>query len=102
MPSTAAGRGFGSFDPVTGSFVAGLTTTGLTGTVAHIHTGATGSNGPVAVGFSQASPGVWAAPATAKLTAVQANAFATDNMYFNAHSAAFPGGEMRGQATGRD
>ena len=100
--STATARARADFDPITGSFVANVAITGATATAVHIHTGAIGSNGPVTVGFTQTSPGVWKTPSTAKLTAAQAAAFAADGMYFNAHSATFPGGEIRAQANGRD
>ena len=100
--STASGRGRADFDPRTGAFTIALSTTGVTGVAAHIHTGAAGSNGPVTVGFVQNAPGVWAAMANAVLTPAQAATFAAGGMYFNVHSAAFPGGEIRAQATGRD
>jgi hypothetical protein len=40
---------------------------------------------------------VWNVPANATLTADQFKAFKQGNLYFNAHSTAFPGGEIRGQ-----
>ena len=100
--STATGRGRAEFDPISGAFRVNMTTSGITATVAHIHTGAIGANGGVTVGFVQTSPGVWSAAANARLTQAQATAFAADGMYFNVHSVAFPGGEIRAQANGRD
>ena len=100
--STATGRARADFDPITKSFVVNMTTTGIAAAAAHIHTGALGSNGPVTVPFTQNAAGVWVAAPTAKLSAAQAATFAADGMYYNAHSAAFPGGEIRAQATGRD
>ncbi len=100
--STATGRGRAEFDPITGAFTVNMTTSGMTATVAHIHTGAIGANGGVTVGFVQSASGVWNAAANARLTQTQATTFAADGMYFNAHSAAFPGGEIRAQANGRD
>ena len=100
--TTATGRGVGRFDPVTlaASFV--VTSTVVSPTAAHIHTGAIGANGGVTVGFTQTTPGTWTSAATASLTAAQGAAFAAGGMYYNVHSAAFPGGEVRGQATGRE
>ncbi len=99
--SVATGRGRAEFDPVTGSFAVNMTTTGMTATAGHMHTGAIGASGPVTVPFVLNS-GVWSASPTQKLNAAQAAAFSADGMYFNAHSATFPGGEIRGQANGRD
>ena len=71
--------------------------TGLSGpaTAAHIHGPAdTGSNGPVLVPF--ASP---AAPITGTtvLTEAQQDALIAGKTYVNVHTAANPGGEIRGQ-----
>jgi CHRD domain len=100
--STASGRGIGTYNPATGATTFTVTSTVVNPTAAHIHTAAAGANGGVTVGFTQTSPGTWTSPATATLTLTQAAAFANSGMYFNVHSAAFPGGEVRGQATGRD
>lgn len=100
--STATGRGTGQFNPETLAATFAVTSTVVSPTAAHIHTGAAGANGGVTVGFTQTSPGTWTSAATATLTATQAAAFAAGGMYYNVHSAAFPGGEVRAQATGRD
>ena len=100
--SAATGRGIGTYDPITGAASFSVTSTVVNPTAAHIHTAVAGSNGGVTVGFTQTSPGTWTSAATATLTPTQAIAFASAGMYFNVHSAAFPGGEVRGQATGRD
>jgi CHRD domain len=100
--STGTGRGIGIYNPATGAASFVVTTSVGNATAAHIHTGAIGANGGVTVGFTQTSPGVWTSAATASFTAGQAATFAAGGMYFNVHSAAFPGGEVRGQANGRD
>ena len=100
--STATARGIGTYNPAAGAASFSVTTSITNATAAHIHTGAIGANGGVTVGFTQTSPGLWTSPATATLTPTQAAAFASGGMYFNVHSAAFPGGEVRGQATSRD
>ncbi|MBI5666055.1 MAG: CHRD domain-containing protein [Nitrospirae bacterium] len=74
---------------------------GLTGnaTLAHIHEGAAGVNGPVAValtGGAGATSGVWTIPSTI-LTVEQFNAFLADGLYFAIHTATNPAGEIRGQ-----
>jgi hypothetical protein len=73
-----------------------ITTTGVTGTAAHIHMGAAGKNGPVAVPFTKDGD-TYKAPAGAKLNADQLKAFKSGELYFNVHSAANPNGEIRGQ-----
>ncbi len=100
--SAASGRARADFDPISAAFTVSATHSSMTATAAHIHTGAAGTNGGVTVGFVQNPPGVWTAAANARLTPAQAATFAGDGMYFNFHSATFPGGEIRAQATGRD
>jgi hypothetical protein len=73
-----------------------VTTTGLAGTAAHIHTGAMGKNGGVAVPLTK-SGDTYSVPAGAKLTADQYKAFKAGDLYVNVHSDANKGGEIRGQ-----
>ena len=95
--STATGVGTLVVDPATRAVSGGITLTGMTATAAHIHTGALGINGPVAIGLTNAGGGVWNIPANTVLTAEQLKSFKQGNLYFNAHSASFPAGEIRGQ-----
>jgi hypothetical protein len=74
-----------------------VTTTGVVGTAAHIHMAAAGQNGPVAVALTKSGDNGWAVPAGAKLTEAQFAAFKAGNLYFNVHSDANKGGEIRGQ-----
>jgi hypothetical protein len=97
--SAASGTGMLAVDPNTRALSGQVTTTGVVGTVAHIHAGAVGANGGVAVALSETSPGVWSVPANTVLTVDQYKAFQEGGLYFNVHSAAFPGGEIRGQIT---
>ena len=73
-----------------------VTTKGVQGTAAHIHMGAAGKNGPVIVPFTKEGD-TYKAPAGATLNADQLTAFKGGELYFNVHSAANPGGEIRGQ-----
>jgi hypothetical protein len=69
--------------------------TGLTGTAAHIHTGAFGVGGSVL--FSLAGgPTKWNGT-TAALTKAQFATLQTDGLYVNVHTSANPNGEIRGQ-----
>lgn len=74
-----------------------VTTTGVKGTMAHIHIGAAGKNGPVAVPLTQKGDNGWSVPDGAKLTEAQYQAYKAGELYINVHSDANKGGELRGQ-----
>jgi uncharacterized membrane protein YgcG len=61
----------------------------------HIHTGATGINGPVIFTFSSLTSPI-SFTSNALTPAQEAELFGNLN-YVNLHSATFPGGEIRGQ-----
>lgn len=101
VATNATGVGRATFN-ANGTVTYFVTTTGLTGppTVAHIHLGATGASGAAFVTLT-------AIPATNNfkgtsgvITAAQRTALLTDGCYFNVHTAAFGGGEIRGQILG--
>jgi len=94
--STAA-RGSGSFTiGDDGALGGSVTTTGVAGTMAHIHMGARGQNGPVIVPLTK-SGDTYTAAAGAKLSDAQMAAFKRGGLYVNVHSAANKGGEVRAQ-----
>ncbi|HXX82533.1 MAG TPA: CHRD domain-containing protein [Casimicrobiaceae bacterium] len=96
-PVTTSATGEGTISVADDGSVSGsVTTKGVPGTAAHIHIGAAGKNGPVVVPFTKDGD-TYKAPAGAKLTAEQMTAFKAGELYFNVHSAANPGGEIRGQ-----
>ena len=96
-PVTTSASGDGTISIADDGTVSGsVTTKGVQGTAAHIHTGAAGTNGPVIVPFTKEGE-TYKAPAGAKLNADQMKAFKAGELYFNVHSAANPGGEIRGQ-----
>lgn len=94
--STASGTG--SISVAADKSVSGkITTTGIEGKMAHIHTGAAGANGPVLVGLTKDGDNGWTVPAGAKFTDEQYAAYLAGGLYVNVHTAAHPGGEIRGQ-----
>jgi hypothetical protein len=74
-----------------------VTTTGVAGTMAHIHHAAAGKNGPVIVPLTKSGDNGWAVAAGAKLTDPQYEAYKAGELYVNVHSADNKGGEIRGQ-----
>nr|WP_198980050.1 CHRD domain-containing protein [Herbaspirillum sp. ASV7] len=96
--NTSAATGSGSISVAADKTVSGsITTTGIEGRVAHIHTGAAGANGPVIVPLTKNGDNGWTVPAGAKLTDEQYAAYMAGTLYVNVHSAAHPGGEIRAQ-----
>lgn len=97
--TTASAKGLLVLDPVSKKFSATVTTAGMISTAAHIHTGAVGANGGVTFPFTEISPGsgVWTAAADVSMTDTQIATLKAGGMYFNVHSAAFTGGQVRGQ-----
>ena len=89
----------------TGSFVVGadksvsggISTTGIVGIAAHIHTGAAGANGPIAIAMVKDGERGWLIPAGSKFTDAQYAAYLAGGTYVNVHSAANKGGEIRAQ-----
>lgn len=95
VTTTASGDGTISISD-DGAVSGSVTTNGIEATAAHIHLGAAGKNGPVVVPFTK-DGNTFKAPAGAKLNAEQMKAFKAGDLYFNVHSAAHPGGEIRAQ-----
>jgi hypothetical protein len=99
VTTAASGTGVLALDPVTRRVSGFVKTTGVTGTLAHIHTGAVGVSGGVTVALVETPPGsgIWAVPTNVALTAAQVASFNAGELYFNVHSVANPTGEIRGQ-----
>ena len=96
-PVNATGSGSGTIRVASDGSVSGsVTTTGVPGTMAHIHQGAKGENGPVIIPLTK-NGDTYTVPAGAKLNDAQMKAFKAGNLYVNVHSAQHKGGELRAQ-----
>lgn len=99
--TTASGSG--QITVTTDRSVSGtIKTSGMSSTMAHIHEGAIGKNGPPIVTLTKTGEDSYAVPAGTKLTDDQYASYMAGNLYINVHSAAFPGGEIRAQLVRMD
>ncbi|HET7364401.1 MAG TPA: CHRD domain-containing protein [Burkholderiales bacterium] len=90
-------KGSGSFRVAEdGTITGSVTTEGVKGTMAHIHQGAKGQNGPVIVPLTK-NGDTYSVPEGKKLTAAQIEALKAGNLYVNVHSDRYKGGEIRAQ-----
>jgi len=96
-PVTVPGSGSGSFRVAEdGTITGSATTKDVQGTMAHIHRGAKGANGPVIVPLDK-SGDTYTVPAGRKLTPQQIEDLRAGNLYVNVHTNRYKGGEVRGQ-----
>lgn len=97
-PVQTSASGSGQIDVAADGSVSGsVRAAGVDGSMAHIHQAPPGKNGGVLIPLSKGSDGQWLVPAGAKLTDDQMKAWRAGELYVNVHSAAHPGGEIRGQ-----
>lgn len=99
-PVTTAASGQALFTVERNWSIAGkVTTTGVSATAAHIHEGRRGTNGPVVIPLRRTGDNEWSVPPDTRLTDRQFQSYRDGLLYVNVHSAAHPGGEIRGQLT---
>jgi hypothetical protein len=97
-PVTSTASGLGTIVIKNDKTVSGsIKTTGIEGTVAHIHLAEPGKNGPPIITLTKTADNTWSVPEGAKLTDDQYKSFKDGNLYVNVHSAEHKGGEIRTQ-----
>lgn len=96
-PSAATGKGTLTVDTTTRSMTASITTSGIAGTMAHIHEGAVGVSGAIIFPLTESyvGSGIWGTTVT--ISEAQLATLRAGNYYFNVHSVGYPAGEIRGQ-----
>jgi len=97
VTTTANGAGSLTVDSGTGAVSGSLTiiaAPATTVTAAHVHDAAAGN--AVIIPLSDSGNGVWSVPASTVLTAAQISSFTAGTLYFNVHTTANTGGEIRG------
>ena len=96
-PVNVPGTGTGSFRVAEdGTITGSVTTKDVQGTMAHIHRGAKGANGPVIVPLDK-NGDTYTVPAGRKLTPAQIEDLKKGNLYVNVHTNRNKGGEVRAQ-----
>ena len=97
-PVTTSASGTGTITVAADKSVSGsIKTSGVEGTMAHIHVGAPGQTGPSIITLNKGADGAWMVPAGSKLTDEQYAKFKAGDLYVNVHSAEHKPGELRAQ-----
>ena len=91
--STATGTFAGTYVSTSKQLTYTVTYQGLTPSVAHIHTGAPGATGQVAIPFANLTSPI---TGTVTLSPDQANDLLNNRLYVNIHTSTFSNGEIRG------
>jgi hypothetical protein len=100
VTTAATGSGYALVNTTNYALELKVLTSGVAdATMAHVHTGRVGTNGPVLVALEQSTVDVniWSAPADAALTPEIFGVLASGGHYVNVHTPANGGGELRGQ-----
>ena len=97
-PTASTATGVGTIVIKNDKSVSGtIKTSGIEGTVAHIHLAEPGKNGPPIITLNKTAANMWSVPDGSKLTDDQYKSFKDGNLYVNVHSAEHKGGEIRTQ-----
>jgi hypothetical protein len=101
-PVTTAATGKVNISVLPNRSVSGsIDVAGMVPTMAHVHEGAVGKNGPPIITLIKKSDKVFTVPADAKLSEAQYTSYQAGNLYVNVHSEAHPSGEIRAQLPGK-
>jgi hypothetical protein len=96
-PVETAASGSGTFRVASDGAIRGsVTTTGMPGTLAHIHQAPRGRNGPPIIPLAKRGD-TYSVPRGRKLTEAQMKAFREGGLYVNIRSSRHKGGELRAQ-----
>jgi hypothetical protein len=99
VTTDASGTGAITLNTATGLIVGTINVFDIAPTMAHIHAGEVGVNGPVVITLVDAGNGVFTVPAETVLTMAQMDLMQAEGLYTNFHTTENPGGEIRGQIT---
>jgi len=72
-------------------------TSGMAATMAHVHIGKAGTNGPVLITLTKSGDNGWMVPEGSKLSEAEYKAYKAGELYVNVHSAEHKPGEIRAQ-----
>jgi len=97
--TAASGIGYTTVNTEDGTTVANVRTSGMTATAGHIHIGAVGTNGGIALALSQDATDTDFWSVSGVLDDGQLDNFSADELYFNMHSTLHASGEIRTQIT---
>lgn len=102
VQTDGVGKAHLTYNPATRELTWSVHYSGLSGpvTMAHLHDGPSGQNGPIAIWLTRHGRAVKSPiRGRRRLTAAQAKQFLAGDWYINVHTSAHPAGEIRGQVT---